>query len=118
MTLFAVSCLPPRVWARLCADGNCTGAHQIATIEESRGAGCASGRPDTYVGVVSEVNVVTVRRLFAIRWALRVWPRLTCRVVVVRTDNLRSGGCNGMSYTLNYAHSKEKFDEVVDSDGA
>merc|ERR1712107_628363 len=27
-------------------------------------------------------------------------------------------GCNGMSYTLTYAEKKEKFDEVVQQDGA
>merc|ERR1712226_1165559 len=78
------------------------------------------------------VGTATVRRvrrsLLPTRAALTLTPKAVERVKFLTQDcpvpciglkvGVKQRGCNGMSYTLTYAEKKEKFDEVVEQDGA
>merc|ERR1711944_189734 len=68
------------------------------------------------------------RSLLPSRAALTLNPKAVERVKFLTQDcpvpciglkvGVKQRGCNGMSYTLTYAEKKEKFDEVVQQDGA
>ena len=46
----------------------------------------------------------------------RFWPSAASRRVGIRVG-VRSRGCSGLTYTLEYADEKGKFDEVVEAKG-
>merc|ERR1712055_797719 len=72
------------------------------------------------------VRAVKRRSLLPTRAALTLTPTAVKRIKEL-TDGVpdcigmrigvRQRGCNGLSYTLDYAEKKEKFDEVVTQDG-
>lgn len=66
------------------------------------------------------------RRLIPTKAALSLTPSAVNRVKLLLMDQpgslglrigVRQRGCNGLSYTLDYAEKKEKFDEEVLQDG-
>jgi iron-sulfur cluster assembly accessory protein len=66
------------------------------------------------------------RRLIPTRAALTLTPSAVERVRALVQEKptcvglrigVRQRGCNGLSYTLDYAEQKEKFDEEVHQDG-
>jgi hypothetical protein len=66
------------------------------------------------------------RRLIPTRAALTLTPSAVERVRALVQENpaciglrigVRTRGCNGLSYTLDYAEKKETFDEEVAQDG-
>ncbi|XP_023340787.1 iron-sulfur cluster assembly 1 homolog, mitochondrial-like [Eurytemora carolleeae] len=66
------------------------------------------------------------RRLIPTKAALSLTPSAVNRVKLLLKDQpgslglrigVRQRGCNGLSYTLDYADKKEKFDEEVRQDG-
>merc|ERR1712203_304226 len=77
--------------------------------------------------VARAVGTASVRRvkrsLLPSRAALTLTPKAVERVKFLTQDcpvpciglkvGVKQRGCNGMSYTLTYAETKEKFDEVV-----
>eukprot|EP00088_Acartia_fossae_P045687 TRINITY_DN49234_c0_g1_i1.p1 TRINITY_DN49234_c0_g1~~TRINITY_DN49234_c0_g1_i1.p1 ORF type:complete len:131 (+),score=7.80 TRINITY_DN49234_c0_g1_i1:50-442(+) len=72
------------------------------------------------------VRAVKRRSLIPTKAALSLTPTAVNRVkelLSARPDSLglrigvRQRGCNGLSYTLDYADKKEKFDEEVLQDG-
>lgn len=72
------------------------------------------------------VRAVKRRSLIATRSALTLTPSAVSRVKQLIEDQpkyvglkigVRTRGCNGLSYVLDYAEKKEKFDEVVEQDG-
>merc|ERR1739844_602861 len=72
------------------------------------------------------VRAVKRRSLIPTRAALTLTPTAVQRVQeLVNTQpkciglkiGVRQRGCNGLSYTLDYATEKSKFDEVVEQDG-
>ena len=74
----------------------------------------------------AKIRAVKGRTLLPTRAALTLTPAAVRRVKELTTGvpdcvGLRIGvkqrGCNGMSYTLDYAQEKQKFDEVVSQDG-
>jgi len=74
----------------------------------------------------ARIRAVKRRTLIPTRSALTLTPQAVQRVKDLTQGvpdclGLRIGvkqrGCNGMSYTLDYANKKEKFDEIVAQDG-
>jgi len=74
----------------------------------------------------AKIRPLKGRTLLPTRAALTLTPTAVNRVKeltngVPNCVGLRIGvkqrGCNGLSYTLDYAEKKEKFDEVVNQDG-
>ena len=74
----------------------------------------------------AKIRAMKGRTLLPTRAALTLTPQAVRRVKdltsgVPNCIGLRIGvkqrGCNGLSYTLDYAEKKEKFDEVVNQDG-
>ena len=72
------------------------------------------------------VRAVKRRSLLPTRAALTLTPSAVNRIknlteglpnCVGMRIGVRQRGCNGLSYTLDYAEKKEKFDEVVTQDG-
>ncbi len=70
--------------------------------------------------------VKSTRKLMPTRAAITLTPTALNRVKDLMSKNpqmsgLRVGvkqrGCNGLSYTLEYAKEKQKFDEVVEQNG-
>ncbi|XP_019869699.1 iron-sulfur cluster assembly 1 homolog, mitochondrial [Aethina tumida] len=66
------------------------------------------------------------RKLLPSRAALVLTPRAVSRIKEILQDKneyiglkigVRQRGCNGLSYTLDYATNKEKLDEEVIQDG-
>jgi len=78
-------------------------------------------------GKVGTATVRAVRRkLIPTRAALTLTHPAVARVkeltesvpdVIGLRIGVRQRGCNGLSYTLDYAKEKQKFDEVVTQDG-
>lgn len=78
-------------------------------------------------GKVGTATVRAVRRkLVPARAALTLTPPAVGRIqellqaepeVIGLRIGVRQRGCNGLSYTLDYAKGKERFDEVVEQDG-
>merc|ERR1739838_1073899 len=74
----------------------------------------------------AKIRPLKGRTLLPTRAALTLTPSAVSRVkeltmMAPSSIGLRIGvkqrGCNGLSYTLDYADKKEKFDEVVTQDG-
>ena len=74
----------------------------------------------------AKIRPLKGRTLLPTRAALTLTPSAVSRVKELtalspQSIGLRIGvkqrGCNGLSYTLDYADKKEKFDEVVKQDG-
>lgn len=74
----------------------------------------------------AKIRPLKGRTLLPTRAALTLTPSAVSRVkeltaLAPQCIGLRIGvkqrGCNGLSYTLDYADKKEKFDEVVKQDG-
>eukprot|EP00092_Neocalanus_flemingeri_P029418 GFUD01031943.1.p1 GENE.GFUD01031943.1~~GFUD01031943.1.p1 ORF type:complete len:135 (-),score=22.52 GFUD01031943.1:200-604(-) len=72
------------------------------------------------------VRAVKRRSLLPTRAALTLTPQAVSRIKELTAGipsclgmriGVRQRGCNGLSYTLDYAEKKEKFDEVVTQDG-
>eukprot|EP00092_Neocalanus_flemingeri_P007181 GFUD01007759.1.p1 GENE.GFUD01007759.1~~GFUD01007759.1.p1 ORF type:complete len:135 (+),score=31.87 GFUD01007759.1:96-500(+) len=72
------------------------------------------------------VRAVKRRSLLPTRAALSLTPSAVDRIKNLTAGvpnclgmriGVRTRGCNGLSYTLDYAEKKEKFDEVVTQDG-
>ena len=72
------------------------------------------------------VRAVKRRSLLPTRAALTLTPSAVKRIKQLTEGvpacigmriGVRQRGCNGLSYTLDYAEKKEKFDEVVTQDG-
>eukprot|EP00092_Neocalanus_flemingeri_P007182 GFUD01007760.1.p1 GENE.GFUD01007760.1~~GFUD01007760.1.p1 ORF type:complete len:135 (-),score=38.28 GFUD01007760.1:172-576(-) len=72
------------------------------------------------------VRAVKRRSLLPTRAALSLTPSAVDRIKNLTAGvpnclgmriGVRTRGCNGLSYTLDYADKKEKFDEVVTQDG-
>ncbi|XP_034475497.1 iron-sulfur cluster assembly 1 homolog, mitochondrial isoform X2 [Drosophila innubila] len=80
----------------------------------------------TRVVATATVRAVTGRKLIATRAALTLTPAAVQRIKSLLQDKpgviglkvgVRQRGCNGLSYTLDYANSKDKMDEEVLQDG-
>ena len=79
-----------------------------------------------FAAATAKIRAVKGRTLLPTRAALTLTPQAVRRVKELTSGvpdciGLRIGvkqrGCNGLSYTLDYAQKKEKFDEVVNQDG-
>ena len=72
------------------------------------------------------VRAVKRRSLLPTRAALTLTPSAVNRIKELTEGvpncigmriGVRQRGCNGLSYTLDYAEKKEKFDDIVTQDG-
>ncbi|XP_064626125.1 iron-sulfur cluster assembly 1 homolog, mitochondrial-like [Lineus longissimus] len=77
--------------------------------------------------VSASVRAVSKMRLIPTRAALTLTPTAVQKVKVLMKERpemvglkigVRTRGCNGLSYTLEYCNEKGKFDEEVHQDGA
>ncbi|XP_030381518.1 iron-sulfur cluster assembly 1 homolog, mitochondrial [Scaptodrosophila lebanonensis] len=80
----------------------------------------------TRVVATATVRAVKGRKLIPTRAALTLTPAAVNRIKVLLQDmpdkiglkvGVRQRGCNGLSYTLDYATQKDKLDEEVVQDG-
>ncbi|KAL7744556.1 hypothetical protein ACLKA6_017074 [Drosophila palustris] len=80
----------------------------------------------TRVVATATVRAVKGRKLIATRAALTLTPAAVQRIKSLLQDKpgvvglkvgVRQRGCNGLSYTLDYAQGKDKMDEEVMQDG-
>ncbi|BFG02722.1 iron-sulfur cluster assembly 1 homolog mitochondrial [Drosophila madeirensis] len=80
----------------------------------------------TRVVATATVRAVKGRKLIPTRAALTLTPAAVNRIKSLLQDKpdfiglkvgVRQRGCNGLSYTLDYASSKDKLDEEVVQDG-
>ena len=74
----------------------------------------------------AKIRPLKGRTLLPTRSALTLTPSAVTRVMELTRMSpsciglrisVKTRGCNGLSYTLDYADKKEKFDEVVNQDG-
>ncbi|CAK9814684.1 Iron-sulfur cluster assembly 1 homolog, mitochondrial [Anthophora quadrimaculata] len=72
------------------------------------------------------VRAVKGRKIFSTRAALTLTPNAVKKIKELLKDkseyiglkvSVKQRGCNGLSYTLDYAKEKSKFDEEVVQDG-
>ncbi|XP_001355683.3 iron-sulfur cluster assembly 1 homolog, mitochondrial isoform X2 [Drosophila pseudoobscura] len=80
----------------------------------------------TRVVATATVRALKGRKLLPTRAALTLTPAAVNRIKTLLQDKpdfiglkvgVRQRGCNGLSYTLDYASSKDKLDEEVIQDG-
>ncbi|EDW26985.1 GL16489 [Drosophila persimilis] len=80
----------------------------------------------TRVVATATVRALKGRKLLPTRAALTLTPAAVNRIKTLLQDKpdfiglkvgVRQRGCNGLSYTLDYASSKDKLDEEVVQDG-
>ncbi|XP_023161999.1 iron-sulfur cluster assembly 1 homolog, mitochondrial [Drosophila hydei] len=80
----------------------------------------------TRVVATATVRAVKGRKLIPTRAALTLTPAAVNRIKSLLQDKpeviglkvgVRQRGCNGLSYTLDYASTKDKLDEEVVQDG-
>ncbi|KAH8396315.1 hypothetical protein KR222_008111 [Zaprionus bogoriensis] len=80
----------------------------------------------TRVVATATVRAVKGRKILPTRAALTLTPAAVQRIKSLLQDKpnvlglkvgVRQRGCNGLSYTLDYASSKDKLDEEVLQDG-
>ncbi|XP_034114110.1 iron-sulfur cluster assembly 1 homolog, mitochondrial isoform X2 [Drosophila sulfurigaster albostrigata] len=80
----------------------------------------------TRVVATATVRAVKGRKLIPTRAALTLTPAAVQRIKSLLHDKpdviglkvgVRQRGCNGLSYTLDYANTKDKMDEEVLQDG-
>ncbi|ALC48426.1 l-1-G0136 [Drosophila busckii] len=80
----------------------------------------------TRVVATATVRAVKGRKLIPTRAALTLTPAAVHRIKTLLQDKpeviglkvgVRQRGCNGLSYTLDYANQKDKLDEEVLQDG-
>jgi len=80
----------------------------------------------TRAAATATVRAVKRRSLIPTRAALTLTPSAVNRVKQLLVEQpaalglrigVRQRGCNGLSYTLDYAEKKENFDEEVSQDG-
>jgi len=83
-------------------------------------------RASTKTAATATVRAVKRRPLIPTRAALTLTPSAVQRVKDLVCSNpgciglqigVKKRGCNGLSYTLDYAHEKPKFAEEVEQDG-
>ena len=83
---------------------------KLFQIEEPEGGPVDSGAPGVAVGIHLGAERAAVARIQSLL-DKRGKPSVGIRVGV------RSRGCSGLTYTLEYADEKGKFDEVVQANG-
>lgn len=86
----------------------------------------SKGAMATRVVATATVRAVKGRKLIPTRAALTLTPAAVQRIKTLLQDKpdmvglkvgVRQRGCNGLSYTLDYASQKDKLDEEVVQDG-
>jgi len=77
-------------------------------------------------GMTATVKAVNRKRLLPTRAALTLTPTAVGKIKELLSDRpdaialkvgVRQRGCNGLTYTLDYAKEQGKLDEVVEQDG-